>query len=96
MEGMRTGLTLRIPDHVHFVQMDDQFVVADMRSGRYLGLEGVGARVWNLIREHATRDRIVESVHAEYDVPMDVLERDVERLVQDLLERRLVEEQRTT
>lgn len=82
---------LRIADHAHAVRMDDQVIVADMRSGRYLGLDDVGARVWDLIGEGATRERIVERLSAEYDVAGGVLERDVQRLLQDLLRRRLVE-----
>lgn len=82
---------LKISVHAHSVRMDDQVVVADMRSGRYLGLDDVGARVWELIGEGATRECIVERLSAEYDVADEVLERDVRRLLQDLLRRRLVE-----
>lgn len=82
---------LRISDHAHSVRMDDQVIVADMRSGRYLGLDDVGARVWDLLGEGATRESIVQRLSAEYDVAGGVLERDVQRLLQDLLRRRLVE-----
>lgn len=82
---------LMLSEHVHHVRMDDQVIVADMRSGHYLGLDGVGARVWDLIGEHLGRDAIVERLYAEYDVPMEVLKRDVGELLQDLLQRRLVE-----
>ena len=82
---------LRISGHAHSVRMDDQVIVADMRSGRYLGLDGVGARVWDLIGKGATRECIVERLSGEYDVPGGVLERDVQWLLQDLLQRRLVE-----
>ena len=43
------------------------------------------------IEERATPAVIVDCVHAEYDVSRDVLERDVDRLLDDLLQRRLVE-----
>ena len=87
----RTAAVLRISDHVHFVRMDDQVIVADMRSGRYLGLDDVGARVWELIRKGAAGEAIVDCLSGEYDVPRGVLERDLQRLFPDLLERRLVE-----
>ena len=82
---------LRLSAHVHHVRMDDQVIVADMRSGRYLGLDGVGARVWDLIGKGATRGAIIECLSAEYDVSTDVLERDIRGLVEDLVARRLVE-----
>ena len=71
--------------------MGDQIIVADMRSGRYLGLDGVGARVWDLIAKRATRHDMVDVVHAEYEVSGDLLAQDVELLLRDLLKRRLIE-----
>ena len=88
---VRTDLPLKLSEQVHYVRMDDQIIVADMRSGHYLGLDGVGARVWELIGEGATRGGIVKRLLSEYDVSAGVLERDVAKLLQDLLDRRLIE-----
>ena len=82
---------LRISGDAHFVRLEEQIVVADMRSGHYLGLDGVGARVWDLIDQGATRDDMINRLSAEYDVAIDVLVKDVEQLIQDLIRRRLVE-----
>lgn len=82
---------LKLSEDVHYVRMDDQIIVADMQSGHYLGLDGVGARIWDLIGEGNTRGRIVKRLSSEYEVSTDVVERDVARLLQDLLERRLIE-----
>ena len=89
--GARAHTRLKLSEHVRHVRMDDQVIVADLRSGRYLGLDGVGARVWDLVGEGATRGAIVECLSAEYDAPPDVLERDVGRLVEELVARRLIE-----
>ena len=86
-------MRLRLAEHAHYVRMDDQVIVADMRSGRYLGLDGVGARLWELIGEQLGPEAIVERLHAEYEVSMDVLRRDVGELLQDLLQRHLVEQE---
>ena len=91
VQEVRTDPPLKLSEQVHYVRMDDQIIVADMRSGHYLGLDDVGARVWELIGEGATRGRIVERLSSEYEVSAGVLERDVARLLQDLLERRLIE-----
>ena len=86
-----TDTPLKVAERVHCARMGDQTILADMRSGRYLGLDEVATAVWAKIEQQATRGAIVDHVHAEYDVPRDVLERDVDRLLDDLLERRLVE-----
>lgn len=88
----RADTPLRLSEHVRYVRMGDQVIVADMRSGRYLGLDDVGARIWDMIDEGATRVAIVEHVSDEYDVSVELLERDVERLIRDLLKRRLIEQ----
>ena len=82
---------LRLAEHAHYVRIDDQVIVADMRTGHYLGLDGVGARVWELIAVGTTRDQAIERLSEEYDVSMDVLIRDIEQLIQELLVRRIVE-----
>lgn len=89
--GVRAHARLKLSAHVHHVRLDDQIVVADLRSGRYLGLDGVGARVWDLVGEGSTRGAIVERLAAEYDVSADVLERDVGSLLEELAARRLIE-----
>ena len=88
---MQTETPLKVSEQAHCARLGDQVIVADMRSGRYFGLDDVGAVVWALIEERATRGAIVDRVHAEYEVSRDVLERDVDRLLDDLLKRRLVE-----
>ena len=88
---LRADTPLKLSEHAHYVRMDDQIVVADMRSGHYFGLDGIGARAWELIGEHLGCDAIVERLYSEYDVPMHVLKRDVEELLRDLLQRRLAE-----
>ena len=86
-----TDTPLKVAERVHCARMGNQTILADMRSGCYLGLDEVATAVWALIQQQATRGAIVDRVHAEYDVPRDVLERDVDRLLDDLLDRRLVE-----
>ena len=86
-----SGPQLKLSEHAHSVRMDDQIIVADMRLGRYLGIDAVGARVWDLLGKGATRDGIMEQLSAEYDVSMDVLEHDVDRFLHELSVRRLID-----
>ena len=85
------GASWKIGSHAHYVRLDDQVIVADMRSGHYLGLDGAGARVWDLVGSGATRAAIIERLLAEYDVSRDALERDVMQLISELSARGLIE-----
>ncbi len=89
-KDVRGDIQLKLSEYVHHIRMDDQVILADMRSGHYLGLDGVGARVWDLVSDGATFGAVIECLSAEYEVSQDVLERDIKTLLDDLRRRGLV------
>ncbi len=66
-------------------------VLLDANSGRYFGLNEVGARILDLARQPQTIEEIVESLEAEFDVDRERLSEDVLVFVRQLVERRLLE-----
>jgi hypothetical protein len=68
-----------------------EVAILDMKSGIYLGLNAVGARIWNLIQEPKLVDTICETILEEYDVEADQCQRDILTLLQALLANGLVE-----
>lgn len=81
---------IRIADDVVFEVLDDETVVLNLTSGEYHTLNGTGTRAWQLIEEHHDLDRVRTAMAAEFDVDAARLAADLERLVKDLVERRLV------
>jgi hypothetical protein len=65
--------------------------ILDMKSGMYYGLNAVGARIWSLLQEPKTVREICATIVAEYDVEADPCVRDILALLQELLDRGLVE-----
>ena len=69
--------SLAIREDALFRELDGEGVVLDLASGRYFGVDRVGARIWQLLAGGATlrdvRDRLVE----EFDASADVIERDL-------------------
>lgn len=65
-------------------------VILDPASGRYFGLEGVGVRAWALITESSTLAALIAAITAEFDVDHATCERDLRRLLEELVERGLV------
>ncbi len=59
-------------------------VILDPPSGRYFGLDGVGARVWELLQGPTNLARMIAAITAEYEVDADTCERDLRRLLADL------------
>lgn len=87
---MLASRTLRVSDQVIFKPVGDEMVLLDFQSGMYYGLDPIGARIWQLLAaEHSLGD-IVETILGEYDVAREEVERDIDRLVEELERRGLV------
>jgi hypothetical protein len=65
--------------------------IVNLNNGVYYGLDAIGARVWNLMREPVTFASVVDSMLAEYQVDRPTLERDLRAFVNQLAEQGLVE-----
>jgi len=79
-----------IIDDVVWQRLSDEVVILDVATGTYFGLDGVGSRVWCLIAEHEPREKIVEILKNEYDAPEEQIRQDVDRLIQQLVDKRLI------
>ena len=80
-----------ISKHAVFRDLDGEAVILDMGSGKYFGLNPVGARIWQLIEQHGGLRSVHDDLCREYDAAPDVLERDLLKLLTELEQARLVE-----
>jgi hypothetical protein len=79
--------------HLLSQEIDGEMVLLDLRSGMYLGLNGVGTFVWKLISSRESPvgvGEIVEAVAAEFDVAAATARRDLDQLLEDLSSNHLV------
>jgi len=83
-------MKITIPEDVMFRILGDEAVILNVASGVYFGLDNVGTRMWQLISEHGTRDKVIEVMLEEYDVEEAQLRTDLEKLIQQLSEKGLV------
>lgn len=70
---------LSVPEHVLVRKAGDETVLLNLENEHYYGLEGVGARFWELVEARETFGHAVDVLVAEYDVAAD-------RLMADLVE----------
>jgi hypothetical protein len=66
-------------------------VILNLESGVYYGLQEVGVRIWELLKEPAAVRDIEAALQSEYEVESERCQRDVRALLQDLVEEKLVE-----
>jgi len=79
-----------IPSDVLSRDLDGEAVLLDLRSGRYFGLNGTGARVWALLKDGLERVGIAEALTEEFEVDMDTARADVDAFIAALTERGLI------
>jgi hypothetical protein len=83
-------MTIKIPDDVVFRILGGEAVILNLASGTYFGLDDVGTRMWQLMSEHGSTDKVVELMLEDYDVEESLLQSDLDKLIKDLTENGLV------
>jgi PqqD family protein of HPr-rel-A system len=66
-------------------------VVLDPQSGRYYGLNELGAQIFELARKPRSVERIMQALLQEYDVEADKLKADLLSFLQQMEQRNLIE-----
>ena len=89
------GARLVLPEHVVFRSFDAETVVLNLESGQYHGLNATAGRMLELLGENGTIDATAAAVAAEFDQPVDRITSDLTGLCSELLERGLLEVDRT-
>ena len=72
-------------------EVDGQQVILSLQTGTYYGLDGVGARVWSLLKEPCAISQICDVIASEYEVERKRCEQDMLALLAQLAENELIE-----
>src|SRR5205823_10013056 len=83
-------MNLKIPDDVVFRILGDEAVILNLASGVYFGLDTIGTRMWQLMSEHGSTDKVIETMLDEYEVEEGQIRSDIDKLIQQLSEKELV------
>ncbi len=65
-------------------------VILNMKSGVYCGLNEVGARIWELLKEPKSVQSIMDTLLEEYEVVTDQCKSDLLALLQELSDNDLI------
>jgi hypothetical protein len=58
-------------------QVGDELVMMSVASGKYIGLGGVGGRIWELLEQPRSENELCGLLLAEFDVADDVCRAEV-------------------
>lgn len=88
---MTENQSFQVSDDVVSRDVAGEMVLLDLASGLYFGLDPVGSRAWERLSDGpADLVQLADLIEAEFDAPRDVIERDLARLIEDLLEKQLL------
>jgi hypothetical protein len=74
-----------------FCDLGEEVVILDLASGIYYGLNGVAARIWNLLQEPRTVGEIRDALLEDFDVERERCELDLMALLQQLESHELIQ-----
>lgn len=81
---IRDDTYFRSPDHVLLRTAGAETVLLNRDTEEFFGLDGVGARAFELLERPRAFGDLVRLLLEEYDVPRNILERDLRDLLGDL------------
>ena len=87
---MNLNQTITFSPHVLSQEVSGETVLLDLESEYYFGLDAVGTRIWQLIRDSGELRTIYNTLLEEYEVEETQLRADLEALITDACERGLI------
>lgn len=82
---------MHVSDDVLIQELDGEAVLLHLQTGKYFGLDTIAYRMWQLLVSSASADDAYAALAREYDVEPQILRNDLDRLLGQLVEQRLLE-----
>lgn len=83
---------MKILENIVWRDVDNEVVILDIESGNYFTLDGVGRMIWKHLADGNSIADTTEAVINEYDVSEENAKSDIEGLIEQLKEEKIIEE----
>jgi hypothetical protein len=92
VNGTGDASRMRVRQRAHIVaaRRGESTVLLDVTRGAYYSLDGVGARVWDLLGDPTSAEAVIADLVREYDAPPERIADDVAVLLRQLAAAHLV------
>jgi len=75
-------------------KVGDESILLDLKTERYLGLDDVATRIWEVVTTAGSIQSAYDALLTEFDVDPERLREDLDEFVQELLQLGLVHQDR--
>jgi hypothetical protein len=89
-EATDGNLRVRPLDSVYVREVDDEAIILNMETEKYIGLDAVARSMWEALTTSTTVGNAIELLAAEYDVEREQLDSDVTAFIATLQANNLV------
>jgi hypothetical protein len=83
-------MRVEISDGVIWRDLGGDVVILNVETGVYFGLDGSGGQIWRELAEHGSIEKTFKSLKQQFDAKPDELRRDLDELVEQFVQKRLV------
>lgn len=87
---MNLNQTITLSPDVISQEVSGETVLLDLESENYFGLDAVGTRIWQLIKENDDLQAIYDTLLEEYEVEEQRLQTDLETILGEITQLGLV------
>ena len=91
VDGPSSEAAITIPAHVLSQPLEHETILLNLSTGVYFGLDPIGTRVWQHLRERGRLGTMLAALQEEFEVEPLRLAQDVQRLMRRLKQDGLIE-----
>ena len=84
-------MRIEISDGVIWRDVGGDVVILNVEAGVYFGIDGSGSQMWRELAEHGSVEKTLASLQQQLDVAPDELKRDLDDLLDKLVQKGLVQ-----
>lgn len=91
MSSVSLDSQVRVPEAVLFKELAGEMVLLHVNTGMYFGLDPVGTRMWQLIKEHRQLQDVLPLLLQEFEVEEEQCRADLLQFISTLCSHGLLE-----
>lgn len=86
------GLRYSVSSDIVESKVGDEMVLLHLGSGTYFGLDQLGTRIWDVLKEAAPIAAICDVIATEFGVPVTQVQHDTRALLSELKDHEIISE----
>lgn len=75
---------MEVNNQILFQKLGEEAVILHLESEQYFGLDEIGTRIWEVLKQEGSTEKALFVLLEEYNVEEQTLRKDIEELIADL------------